>query len=300
MKKKQQKIIAIIGPTATGKSDLAVTLAKRHSGEVISADSRQVYAGLDIGSGKITKREMKGVPHHLLDVASPKKRFSVSDYVKHATKAFADIEGRKKLPIVAGGTGLYVDGFLNGIMFPEVPPNPLLRKKLEKKTLAELARMLKAKDPSRFKSIDTKNKVRLIRALEIVSALGKVPKQKAQPLDRDILWIGLTDSTNTLTQRIKKRLLARLKKGMEREVRTLKKSGVSWKRLEDLGLEYRYVAHRLQKKITKREMIDAILKESVAYSKRQMTWFKRNHKIHWFKPNETKKIEKLTKSFLTR
>ncbi len=295
-----KKLIVILGPTATGKSDLAVLLAKRHSGEVISADSRQVYTGLDIGSGKITKREMKGVPHHLLNVVSPKKRFSVSDYVKHATKALADIEKREKLPIVAGGTGLYIDGFLNGIVFPEVPPNPLLRKKLERKTLAELARILKTKDPERFKSIDTKNKVRLIRALEIVSALGKVPKQKAKPLERDILWIGLTDSTEALTQRIKKRLLARLKKGMEREVRALKKGGVSWKRLYDLGLEYRYVAERLQKKITGREMADEILKESIAYSKRQMTWFKRNQKIHWFKPNETKKAQMLAQSFLAR
>ncbi|MBP9771788.1 MAG: tRNA (adenosine(37)-N6)-dimethylallyltransferase MiaA [Candidatus Pacebacteria bacterium] len=300
MQNTKQKLIAIVGPTATGKSDLAVKIAQRHRGEVISADSRQVYVGLDIGSGKITKREMKGVPHHLLDVVSPKKRFSVSDYVKHASKALADIEKREKLPIIAGGTGLYVDGFLNGIVFPEVPPNSLLRKKLERKTLKELARMLKAKDPVRFKSIDTNNKVRLIRALEIISALGKVPKQSTKPLERDILWIGLTDSPTELRKRIERRLLVRLKKGMEREVGALKKSGVSWKRFDALGLEYRYIARYLQGKISKKEMVAELLKESIAYSKRQMTWFKRNQKIQWFKPGETKKIEKLTQSFLAR
>lgn len=170
-----EKILVILGPTSTGKTALSIRLAKRLNGEVISADSRQVYKGLDIGSGKVTKREMKGVPHHLLDIANPKNVFSADDFVKAGRAAVADIISRGKLPLVVGGTGFYIDALLGTIPLPDVAPNPKLRKTLSGKELAWLQARLKRLDPARAKTIDMKNPVRLIRAIEIATALGKVP-----------------------------------------------------------------------------------------------------------------------------
>ncbi|MEK7612980.1 MAG: tRNA (adenosine(37)-N6)-dimethylallyltransferase MiaA, partial [Patescibacteria group bacterium] len=168
-----KKVLVIVGPTASGKSGLAVRLAKKFKGEIISVDSRQVYKGLDIGTGKITKKEMKGVPHYLLDVANPKKQFSVSQYKKFADKIVRYIVLENRLPIIVGGTGFYIDTLAGKFSLPDVPPNKLLRRKLEKFDTEELFKMLKKKDPARAKTIDRHNKVRLIRALEIVNALGR-------------------------------------------------------------------------------------------------------------------------------
>jgi tRNA dimethylallyltransferase len=153
MKHKQRnKVVVILGPTATGKSDLAVKLAQKYNGEVISADSRQVYTGLDLGTGKITKKEMLGVPHHMLDVVSPKKVFTVSEWKEQAEKIIIDIISRGKLPIICGGTGLYIQSIVDNVVFPEVPPNLPLRKKLEKKSKLELIEILKKLDPRRAKT----------------------------------------------------------------------------------------------------------------------------------------------------
>ena len=171
-KNRLPKIIAIVGPTASGKSDLAVKIARKYNGEIISADSRQVYRGLNIGTGKITKHEMLGVPHHLLDVADPKKRFTVADFKTLADKAIADISSRGKLPIICGGTGLYIDILTSGFVLPDVPPNPTLRKKLGQKTAAQLFVILKKLDPKRAENIDQTNSVRLIRAIEIAKVFG--------------------------------------------------------------------------------------------------------------------------------
>src|SRR3990167_601980 len=172
----RQKIVVILGQTATGKSDLAVRLAKKFKGEVISADSRQVYKGLNIGTGKITKKEMRDVPHHLLSIANPKQQFSADLFVNKAKEALTMIYHSNHLPIVVGGTGFYIDALAGKISLPNVPPNKLLRKKLNKFSKEKLFKMLKKKDPRRARSIDRNNKVRLVRALEIVDALGKVPK----------------------------------------------------------------------------------------------------------------------------
>ena len=180
--KNKLKIIVILGQTATGKSDFAVQIAKRVlavsrvESEIISADSRQVYKDMDLGTGKITKKEMRGVPHHLLDVASPKKIFSVSDYQKLADKKIQEIFSRGHIPILCGGTGFYIDALVNGTVLPEVAPDKILRKKLDKKSTSELFKILKKLDINRAKSIDKNNRVRLIRAIEIAKTLGKVPK----------------------------------------------------------------------------------------------------------------------------
>lgn len=322
MKKSERKIIVILGQTSTGKSDFAVEIAKHVNGEIISADSRQVYKGMNLGTGKITKKEMHGVPHHLLDVVSPTKIFSASDFQKLATQKINEIFSRGKVPIICGGTGFYIDSIINNSIFPSVPPNKKLRAKLEKLSLIELNQYLEKLDPSRLETIDKNNPVRLIRAIEIAQALGSVPNFSAKTLlaenKYDVLKIGLTLPPEILKERIKKRLLARLKKGMLKEIENLHKEGLSWKRMESLGLEYRYGALYLQnlsrrakagkkKRFTpslasdRVKMIEKINTESWHYAKRQKTWFKRDPNIIWINPtiNKDKQlILKQIKKFL--
>ncbi len=301
------KILVILGPTASGKSNLAVKIAKKFNGEIISADSRQVYKGLDLGSGKITKKEMRGVPHYLLDVISPKKTFTVSQYQKIGQKTIKNILAQKKLPIICGGTGLYIDSLIYGNQFPEVPPQPKLRKKLEKFSTENLFEKLKKLDPQRAKNIDQYNRRRLVRALEIVITTGK-PVPLLVPFIKggqgnfiqnryNTLIIGIKKSQEELKKLVTKRLAKRLKIGMIKEVKNLhEKSGLSWKRLDDFGLEYRFISRYLRGLITKKEMEDSVIKESLAYAKRQMTWFKRNGQIHWI--SKKSEATDLTKKFL--
>ncbi|MDO8435933.1 MAG: tRNA (adenosine(37)-N6)-dimethylallyltransferase MiaA [bacterium] len=291
------KLITILGPTSSGKSDLAVKLARKFQGEIISADSRQVYKGMDIGTGKITKKEMQGIPHYLLDVASPKRRFSVARYRKIALKAIDKILKNRRLPIICGGTGFYIQAVIDGIIIPEVKPDWKLREALEIESAEKLYQKLKKLDPNRAGIIDKKNKRRLIRALEIVLKTKKpVPVFKTNPLPYPILIIGIKKSNEKLKKLIKKRLLKRLGQGMVQEIKRLHREGISWKRLDEFGLEYRWIARFLQKKINEQEMVERLQKESEHYAKRQMTWFKRDNRVHWIK--NYKEAEKLVKEFL--
>lgn len=293
------KLIVILGPTSSGKSELAVHLAKKFNGEIVSADSRQVYKGMDIGTGKITKKEMRGVAHHLLDVASPKRKFTVVQYRKKALTAILKILRRGKIPFLVGGTGFYIQAIIDGIIIPEVPPDWKLRKSLEKRDTEELFKMLKKLDPRRAKTIERKNKRRLIRAIEIVLKTKRpVPQLKKAAPPYDILLIGIKKSKEELRKNIKKRLVKRLKMGMLREVKRLRKSGLSWKRLEEFGLEYRYCALYLQGKLSYQEMVEKLQKEIEHYARRQMTWFRRDKKIHWL--NKYKTAVELTRKFLER
>lgn len=269
-----QKIIVVCGPTATGKSDYAVALAQKINGEIVSADSRQVYTGLDIGSGKITQREMKRIPHHLLDVANPKRVFSVAQYKRLADKAIKDMLKRGKTPIVCGGTGFYIDAIVYDQNLPEVKPDYALRKQLEKLSTEELANKLEILDVERFETIDTKNRVRLIRAMEIATALGKVPKT-TRIKKYDVEWHYLDFPDDVLKKRIHDRLLKRMKDGMVAEVKRLHAEGISWKRLESLGLEYRYLALYVQNKLSKADMLTQLELAIWHYAKRQRTWFKK-------------------------
>ena len=308
----KKRILVIVGPTATGKSDLAVFLAKKLGGEIVSADSRQVYKGLDIGTGKVPRDPTRstlhagrfmyrGIPHHLLDIVNPKRVFTVSQYKKLGEKALQDIWWRGKLPIICGGTGFYIQALVDGIILPEVPPNKKLRKQLEKKSVTELFAILKKLDPRRAKEIDRKNHRRLIRAVEIAKYLGKVPRLKVQaPKNTDILQIGIDMPDKILKERIEKRLKVRIKKGMIQEAVHLHHQGVSWRRMEELGLEYRYLARYLEKKITKKQMTDELAQAIWKYAKRQRTWFKRDKRIKWFKPEQKKRIEKLAGKFLNK
>ena len=278
----KRKIIVILGPTASGNSALGVKLAKKINGEIISADSGQVYKGLDIGSGKITKKEMSGIPHYCLDIISPKKIFTVIDFKKCADKAIEKIFAKNKTPIIVGGTGLYIQAIVDNIILPEVKPNWKLRKELEKKTTGEMFKMLKKLDPERAKNIDPKNPRRLIRAIEIAEKLGKTPKLMSMSRrDLDIRQIGIKLPDEILKINIEKRIKKMLKGGLVAETKKLKKSGLSWKRIYELGFEYKYSALFLRRKISKDEMLAKMLIENWQYAKRQMTWFKRDKRIKW-------------------
>ena len=280
----KNKLIVIVGPNASGKSEVAVIIARKFNGEVISADSRQVYKGMNIGSGKITKKEMMGVRHHLLDVAACRSVFTVTRYRKLALAAIKKIQKSGKIPILCGGTGFYIQSVIDGIIIPEVKPDWKLRKNLEQKTVAELFGILKKLDPRRARTIESKNPRRLIRAIEIVKTTKKpVPELKKQPLPYPILIIGIKKSETELKKLIAKRTEKRLKAGMAGEVKKLKESGLSWNKLESFGLEYRACAQFLQKKITRAEMIENIKKEDWQYAKRQIMWFKRDTRVKWTK-----------------
>ena len=304
----KNKIIVILGPTASGKTGLSIKLAKKFHGEIISADSRQLYKGMDIGTGKVTKKEMAKIPHYLLDVANPKKQFTVAQYKRLAERAIKKIIANKKIPIICGGTGFYIQTITDNTTIPEVKPDAKLRAELEKKSAKELFNQLKKLDPRRAKNIDGNNRRRLIRALEIVIKSGKkVPILKSEP-KYEALIIGIKRNAKELKELIKTRLFKRLKQGMVKEIINLKKSGLSWKRLEDFGLEYRYVAYYLQNKLSYNEMVGKLQKEIEHYAKRQMTWFsahggsasggKKDRKIHWIK--NQKEAEKIIKEFLNK
>ena len=301
---RNMKIIVILGQTSTGKSDFAVEVAKEIDGEIISADSRQVYRGMDLGTGKITKKEMRGVPHYLLDIASPSRVYTVNNFQKQANKIIKEIIKKGKVPIICGGTGFYIDSITNETIFPNVPPNKKLRETLEKKSAGQLFIMLEKLDKERAKNIDKNNKVRLVRAIEIAKALGSVPKLKnkdetfsagAENVSSKVLKIGLTLPPEILKERITARLLSRIKKGMLKEVENLHRNGISWKRLHNLGLEYRYVSLYLQNKLKKDEMIEKLNTDIWHFAKRQKTWFKRDPSIIWFDPTNKDQKEKVLK-----
>lgn len=271
------KLVAVVGPTAVGKSDYAVKYAIKHNGEVISADSRQVYKGLDIGTGKITKEEMQGIPHHLLDVCDPKEQFNVEMFKDLAQRAIQDISNSGKLPIICGGTGFYIDALINNISYPHVEHDNELRKSFYGKESEELFDILKGLDSKYADSLNNSEKNnthRLIRSIEIVKALGKMPEIKKEKSPYDVTWVNLNLPPEILKQRIYDRLIKRIENGMIEEVIDLHKNGLSWKRMDDLGLEYRYIAKYLQEKITKEEMIENLKNEIWHYAKRQILWFK--------------------------
>ncbi|MBI2021083.1 hypothetical protein HYS99_01045 [Candidatus Giovannonibacteria bacterium] len=348
----KKSIYVIVGPNASGKSELGVKIASKVNGEIISADSRQIYRGLNIGSGKVegkwksysrlrilkksSREDMRGsflfprlhnitlnkscgkvfvyknVPHYCIDIADPKKVFSAYDFQKCAQSAILDILSRGKTPIIVGGTGFYIDAALGRINLSGVPPNQKLRKKLKNYSTIKLFNHLTKLDPERAKTIDAKNPVRLIRAIEIakaefensslklLSSLALNPPseasggsdthtrtEKLSPIrkfsNKRIVWLGIKRNPEELKKRIRDRLLRRLPR-ITSETKRLRKNGLSWKRMYDLGLEYRYASLYLRKKLTRIEMLETLESEINKYAKRQMTYFKRNKKIRWIAP----------------
>ncbi len=306
---KRNKLLAVVGPTASGKSELAVFLAKKFNGEIISTDSRQIYRGMDIGTGKVegSWKKIRGqriyfykdIPHYCIDFLPPKKQFSAGLFQTKAKKAISDILARGKLPILCGGTGHWIDAVVFDQKLPEVKPDPALRRKLEKLSAEKLFARLQKLDSARAKNIDRFNKRRLVRALEIILTTGQpVPAPNPQPQPYDCLWLGLAWPQSILYQRIDQRLKERLNQGMAREVSRLHKKGLSWKKLNGFGLEYRFISNFLKKDIGREEMLKQLSFAIKHYAKRQMTWWKRNPDIHWIK-NAHKPAEILTKKFLT-
>lgn len=300
-RKYRPKLIVVVGPTSSGKSDLSVDIALKSNGEVVSVDSRQVYRGLNIGSGKITKAEMKGVPHHLLDVANPKQVYTAAQFKKDAEKAVRYIVQKGKVPILVGGTGFYLSALLGEVSLPSVKPNKALRASLEKLSNKELLKQLEKLDPERASSIDQHNTPRIIRAIEIAHSIGKTPKN-VKEFPYETLKIGINVEHKILEKRINARLITRLRKGMLAEAKRLHNppagGGLSWKRMESLGLEYRYMSRHLKGDISKKEMTEMLKIKIRQYAKRQRTWFKRDKEITWFKLSEAKKIEKTVSDFL--
>lgn len=275
-----QKLIVITGTNASGKSGLGIELAKRYAGEIISADSRQVFTGLDLGSGKVTPEEMQGVPHHLIDVANPNDPYSLYDFQHQAYDAIDDIHNRKKIPFLVGGTGLYVNSVVDGYDIRKETLDPAIRKQVSEMDFDALVEVLKEKNPSVLETIDMNNKRRLERAVERVFS-GNTEKLPNTPR-YETLVLGVTWPRDVLYDRIHERLDRRLQQGMIQEVENLKKNGATDEFLYALGLEYRYINMYLNGQFESFDAFyDKLYKEIRHLAKEQMTWFRKRKDIHW-------------------
>lgn len=268
------KLLVLCGPTATGKTGLAVHLAKQFDAEIVSADSRQVYIGMDIGTGK-DRSEMSGVPTWMIDVVRPDEEFSVSHYAKAATAAIADIRKRGKLPIVVGGTGLYIRSLIQGFDTIDIPPNQNLREKLNTLTVLELQAMLAASVFNAMNQSDKNNPRRLIRKIEIgLSGAARPSVRETQ----DVLMIGLMAPMEELYRRIDMRVDKRVVQGVKGEIQTLLDQGYSWELPSMNTLGYKEWKHASSDS-------DAITRwkyDEHAYARRQMTWFRKMSNISWY------------------
>ena len=277
---KGNKLIVIAGTNASGKSGLGIELALKFGAEIVSADSRQVFRGLDLGSGKVSVEEMKGVPHFLLDVAEPGDYFSLKDYQKLAYEAIDDIQKRGRLPFLVGGTGLYVNAVTDGYELTEAPVDEDLRKKVEAMSISELEELLKGRLGNLPENLDVKNKRRLERAAEKV--LMDKPLNLESRKKYDTLVLGVTWERQKLYKRIEERLDKRLEEGMIEEVEGLRRDGVSDDFLYRLGLEYRYILLYLTGKFSsKEEFREKLFMEIRHLAKEQMTWFRKRKDIIW-------------------
>lgn len=297
MLEKKPKVIAIIGPTASGKTALSVEVAKLFNGEVISADSRQVYRGLDIGTAKITKEEMSGIPHHLIDVVDVDTVFTAHDYRGLASKAITDILSQKKVPLVVGGTFFYLDQLRGTSGVAEVPANNELRKKLSTFTLPELRDVVAKFDPKLLETLDIDNPRRLMRAIEILTTLGYIPKsQNVSPYNW--LIIALNVDKEILRTRYTARAEEWLDNGFLYEIKKLLANGVSRDRLAEIGFEYTLGLNLLEREIGEVEFIEQFVQKNWQYAKRQLTWLKRDPDILYFKPEQTDLIISTIRDFL--
>lgn len=272
------KLIVIEGTNASGKSGLGVELAKRYHGEIVSADSRQVFRKLDLGSGKITQDEMRGVPHHLIDVCDPGDFFSMADFQKLAYQAIDGILARGNTPFLVGGTGLYVDAVADGYALSDRMPDLAYRAQLETYSTEALYQMLLEKLPNT--EVEKRNRNRVMRILEKLHDGDDVTPSKEPRYQ--VLRLGVTWDRETLRKRIDERLQRRMQDGMVQEVRDVLDSGVSQEFMIKLGLEYKFITQYLNGQFaSEKEMTDLLATAIKQFAKRQMTWFRRNDSIHW-------------------
>jgi len=298
-------LIVILGPTASGKTSLSIKLAKKFNGEIINADSRQIYKEMDIGTAKILGKTIKdkymalGVAHHLINIKKPSQKFSVQVYKKLAVKSAQDILKRGKIPFLVGGTGLYIKAMVDNLEIPEVKANWQLRKKLEKKSAEDLTKILIKKDSEALKFIDLKNKRRIIRALEVMNASNKKfseLRRSGQPIF-SVLELGVKAKKNILENNMLLRIKQQLNLGLEKEVKKLyKKYGSKAPGLQSISCQefIKYFKHQL----TKNEAVNLIAQNTINYAKRQMTWFKKDKRIKWV--SDFKGAEVAVKNFLKK
>lgn len=296
------KLLVIVGPTAVGKTELALDLAKKFGGELISADSRQVYRKMDIATGK-EKERYKNVPVYLIDVVGPKESFSVAQFTMMAEKVIVDIHKRGKLPILVGGTGLYIKAVIDGIDTIGVPPNQPLRAAYARKTTDELFEVLLHLNPelaSRLNPSERKNKQRLIRKIEIEQKQSKFKYKSKKKREFDVLFVGLTAAKDVLKERIWKRVDGWVKEGIEKEIKSLLDSGVTWQNQSMSALGYRQWRPYFEQKATREQVIKKWKSEEWQYARRQMTWFRKDKRICWFDVIEDgwrHKVEKLAENW---
>lgn len=288
-REKMQKVIVICGPTASGKTSLSIELAKKINGEIILADSMQIYKEMDVGTAKPSREERQGIKHYLLDCVSPEERYSVADYKKDAKKAIEEILEKGKIPIIVGGTGLYVDSLIYEIEYPNIEFDEEYRKQLEKRVEKEGLEALYQEaakiDPSAIEKISQNDKKRILRILEIYQATGKNKTEQERlsrknPLPYDYQVYALKWDRELLYERINKRVDIMLEQGLIKEVEYI------WKKYDHFptamqGLGYKEVVEFLEGEITKEEMVEKIKRETRRYAKRQMTWFRKNKQTIW-------------------
>lgn len=295
---KISKVVAIVGPTASGKTSLSIKLAKKFAGEVISADSRQVYRGMDIGTGKITPAEMDGVPHHLIDIVDPEIVYTAADFARDGAAAIKNILDRGHTPIIAGGTFFYLDLLQGKQQAAPVEPDETFRNSLRDLSNTSLHEELYAKDPMRAAGIDPHNRRRLIRALEIVHTLGSVPPLTPATSPYQWLLIGLQVPKDALRAAFRERIVAWLQCGFATETATVR-AKVSPGRFAELGFEYTLMAEHLDGHLTEDELIERFVQKNWQYAKRQLTWLQRDAEIEWFLPEDRSAIFRRVTNFLS-
>lgn len=304
------KLIAIVGPTASGKTDLALALAKKYGGEIISADSRQFYRGTEIGSDipkgrwvrlKGAKRLtyiVEGLPHYLMNFLPPSKLFTVAQFKDHVIRIAADIAKRGNVPFLVGGTGLYVKSVIDNYEIPEVPPNPAFRARMEKKTTPALFALLRKKDPAYAARIPANNRRYAVRALEVMDATGKTTtelQQKGEPLF-DVLQIGIQRPREAMYARINARVDAMMKRGLLEEAKKLGKK-YGWDIPAMSGLGHKQLGAYLRGETTLAHAVERVKTDTRHFAKRQVTWFKRDSRIHWVKSEA--EAARIVKKFLS-
>ncbi len=301
---KKSRLCAIVGPNASGKSDLAIAVAQHTGGEIISADSRQVYRGMDLGSGKVPGVVQEneghnlmafdrtffcaplisaGIRHWLIDMVDPRDPFTVAEYQQLAYALIDDMHRRGVVPVLAGGTGLYIRAVLDGLNFPQVPPDDPLREELEACSTEELTRRLLARDPHAGNAVDLRNRRRMIRALEILnnSHVSLAELKTTRPVPFESITLGISMPREVLQERIRRRLMTRFEQGMTEEIKVLLEKGVTGERLISFGLEYRYIYLYLDGKLTYDVMVEDLYHAICRFAKRQLTWFRKYGSVQW-------------------
>ncbi|MBI4359022.1 MAG: tRNA (adenosine(37)-N6)-dimethylallyltransferase MiaA [Candidatus Nealsonbacteria bacterium] len=293
-------LIVILGPTASGKTDLAIRLAQKFKGEVVSADSRQIYKEMDVGTAK--PRQTRGIPHHLISFIRPRQAFNAARYQKEALKAIQGVLERGRLPFLVGGNGLYLQAVADNLGFPRVAPSPRLRQSLEKKSLAELGRLYRKMDPRGARVIDRKNRRRLIRAIEVCHLSGKPfwSQRKKEKSPFKTLWLGIRPSEAVLRRNISRRTEEMLRLGLEKEARKLfRRYGSRLPSLQTIGYQEwpPFLRGRINS-TTRKKIAEEIKNHTWQYAKRQMVWFKRDNRIIWLPQSRLiQRAARLVRSF---